>query len=176
MPTTAVTLREEEMALTPPPPTPPPEEVDSDDMVEAEDDVQQARPERRGRERPPGKPGMIAAAKAAARYPPSRPQDQIVYWYVKTLIEATKTLGFPVVLVFVLVFGGYLLFKDLGNRFLDSLERRDVASTNAVKELAEAVAESNELQRATLIELGIRPPPVRRKPTPTPAPAPRPRQ
>ena len=55
-----------------------------------------------------GKAGKVSAAIRAAARAPSRAGDQVLFWGVRTLIEATKTLGFPVVLVFVLIYGAYL--------------------------------------------------------------------
>ncbi len=108
-------------------------------------------------ETPPPRPktGLKDAAKAALTRGPSRPQDQAIFWGITTGIKATKELGFPVVCAILLMYGGYKLVNK-------SINMQDTAQnklTAAIKEMAEAQAESNEITRALMTEVGLRPPP-----------------
>jgi len=122
------------------------------------------------------KTGMRHAIKAAILRSPSRPQDQVLYWGIRTLIEATKSLGFPVVVTFLVLWGGY----RFGTSFIDAqktalatqqqlLAQNYTAtlyaqsrSTDAIKDLAAAQTESNELTRSLMMDVGLHPPPKRR--------------
>lgn len=106
--------------------------------------------------------------KAAISRPPSRASDQVLYWGIRTLIDATKSLGFPVVVSFLLLWGGY----QFGNKFIeankDALKSQqelsksnNEAAVQAIKEMAQAQNESNEITRSLMMELGMRPPPRR---------------
>jgi hypothetical protein len=124
------------------------------------------------------KTGLRHAVKAAFHHSPSRPADQALFWIVRTTIEATKTLGFPVVMAFILAAG----FFYFGNKFLTmqqtslatqqqllsqisaSSEKGQDRATEAIKELAASQNESNEITRTLMTEVGLRPPPKRQHP------------
>jgi hypothetical protein len=101
---------------------------------------------------------MRHAVKAAFTKGPSRPQDQAVFWGITAGIEATKTLGFPIVVTFLVLFGGWKLI----NRSIDTQNVGQAHLTDAIKEMATAQTESNEITRALMSEVGLKAPPRRR--------------
>ena len=119
---------------------------------------------------------VVAAVKAAVTRPPSRLGDQAMFWGIRTLIEATKSLGFPVVVTFLVLYGAY----TFGNKFIEAqnkamatqqalLNQNNFSAvaaqdrgTAAIKEMAASQAESNDITRALMIEMGLNPPPKRR--------------
>lgn len=124
----------------------------------------------------PKKPRLRDAARAAMKNPPSRVQDQILYWTIRTGLEATKTLGFPIVMAFLLA--GFLAWMGftLRDSQKDTLKMQQalMLETNkaqvaaqdristALKEMAEEQADSNELTRSLMVDLGLRPPAKRK--------------
>lgn len=120
--------------------------------------------------------GLKAAVKAAFSHAPSRPTDQALFWIIRTTIEATKTLGFPVVVSFMLLWGGY----QFGNKFIEAqrtalatqqalLIQNNAAaiaaadrSTTAIKEMAAAQSESNEITRSLMMDIGLKAPKKRK--------------
>ncbi len=127
-----------------------------------------------------GQTGLKDVIKAAVLRTPSRPTDQVLYWTITTVVKATKELGFPVVVTFLLTAG----FASFGNRFIAMQERAIAAqqslleqnnraallaqdrSTEAIREMAASQAESAEITRALMVEVGLRPPPKRKRPPP----------
>ena len=117
------------------------------------------------------------AMRAAFDHPPSRASDQAFYWIVTLAIKATKELGFPVVMVFILS-GGAFYF---GREFLatqktalatqqallvqnyDTGRNAQIDATAAIREMAAAQTESNEITRTLMTEMGLRPPPRKKK-------------
>lgn len=110
--------------------------------------------------------------KAAARGERRRPGDDVLFRRATLVIEATKSLGYPVVMGFALLgFLGYF-----GNQFLvaqhenSGIQREQLAqnasaallaqdrSTAALKEMAAAQSEANELTRSLMVDLGLKPP------------------
>ena len=117
------------------------------------------------------------AMRAAFDHPPSRASDQAFYWIVTLAIKATKELGFPVVMVFI-ISGGAFYF---GREFLatqktalatqqallvqnyDTGRNAQIDATAAIREMAAAQTESNEITRTLMTEMGLRPPPRKKK-------------
>lgn len=121
-----------------------------------------------------GTPSTKDVIRAAISRAPSRSGDQALYWGIRTLIEATKSLGFPVVVSFLLLWGGY----QFGNKFIDAnreairsqqelLKSNNDTAVTAIREMAQAQNESNEITRSLMLEVGMRPPTLRRSPRPT---------
>ena len=121
-------------------------------------------------EPPPLKPRIRDAIRAAVARHPSRLQDQAVFWTIRTVIEATKTLGFPVVVSLLLLWGGYRFadkWIEAQREILAGSNAAQIAAqdrtTAALKDMAAEQADSNEITRSLMIDLGLRPPPKRVK-------------
>ena len=117
------------------------------------------------------------ALRAAFDHPPSRASDQVLYWIVATVFKATKELGFPIVMAFILA-GGFFYF---GREFLETQKtalatqqallaqnyetgrNAQLDATAAIREMAAAQTESNEITRTLMTEMGLRPPPRKKK-------------
>ena len=126
---------------------------------------------------PRPRPRIVDVIKAAATRDGTRPGDQLVFWGIKTLIEATKSLGFPIVVSFLVLWGAY----QFGNKWIaaqgESLkaQREDITrsssaqiaaqdrTTAALREMAAAQSEGNEITRTLMVEIGMRPPPKRKR-------------
>ncbi len=117
------------------------------------------------------------AIKAAFDHPPSRAGDQAFYWMVTTTIKATRDLGFPIVMAFILAgalfyFGREFLAtqktalaaqQELLSQNYAAGRNAQLDATAAIREMAAAQTESNEITRALMTEVGLRPPPRKKK-------------
>jgi hypothetical protein len=117
----------------------------------------------------PKKPRLRDAARAAISQPPSRIQDQLLYWTIRTTIEATKTLGFPIVVALTLLGMGFYFQREWNNLQKEAIKaqqeiqiqnnRSQVAAQDKISESLAAMAasqdESNELTRSLMVDLGL---------------------